>query len=44
MATNHFVVETDPTFEDVRFLEDRLYAYNEVCHLMVTPGQYAGPQ
>ena len=44
MDTAPFVVETDPSFDDVRFLEDRLYAYNEVCHLMVTPGQYAGPQ
>ena len=28
MDTNHFTVETDPTFADVRFLEDRLYEYN----------------
>ena len=28
MDTNHFVVETNPTFADIRFLEDRLYAYN----------------
>ena len=27
MDTNPFIVETDPTVEDVRFLEDRLYAY-----------------
>ena len=28
MDTEHFSIETDPTFEDVRFLEDRLYEYN----------------
>ena len=28
MDTAPFVVETDPSFDDVRFLEDRLYAYN----------------
>ena len=28
MDTEHFIVETNPTFEDVRFLEDRLYDYN----------------
>jgi GNAT superfamily N-acetyltransferase len=28
MDKEHFSVETDPTFEDVRFLEDRLYEYN----------------
>ena len=28
MDTARFVVETDPTFEDVRFLEDCLYEYN----------------
>ena len=27
MDTEHFVVETDPTSQDVRFLEDRLYEY-----------------
>ena len=27
MDTNPFIVETDPTVEDVRFLEDRLYEY-----------------
>ncbi len=28
MGLDHFVVETDPSCEDVRFLEDRLYEYN----------------
>jgi GNAT superfamily N-acetyltransferase len=28
MDTAPFVVETDPSFDDVRFLEDRLYEYN----------------
>jgi hypothetical protein len=28
MDTEPFSVEADPTFEDVRFLEDRLYEYN----------------
>ena len=28
MDTHHLSVETDPTDEDVRFLEARLYAYN----------------
>ena len=27
MDTKHFVVETNPSYEDVRFLEDRLYEY-----------------
>ena len=27
MDTNPFIVETDPTVEDVRFLDDRLYEY-----------------
>jgi hypothetical protein len=28
MDTKHFNIEADPTFADVRFLEDRLYEYN----------------
>jgi GNAT superfamily N-acetyltransferase len=28
MDTKHFNLEADPTFADVRFLEDRLYEYN----------------
>jgi GNAT superfamily N-acetyltransferase len=28
MDTERFSIEADPTFEDVRFLEDRLYEYN----------------
>ena len=27
LDTEHFSIEADPTFEDVRFLEDRLYEY-----------------
>ncbi|SRR6266545_5916980 len=39
MDTHHFVVETDPAFEDVRFLEDRLYEYN-VVQTGVDDGQW----
>jgi hypothetical protein len=28
MDIEHLTVETDPAFEDIRFLEDRLYAYH----------------
>jgi len=28
MDTKHFNLEADPTFADVRVLEDRLYEYN----------------
>jgi len=28
MDTEHLSIETNPTFADVRFLEDRLYEYN----------------
>ena len=28
MSTSEFVIETDPTLEDVQYLEDRLYEFN----------------
>jgi hypothetical protein len=28
MDIEHLTVETDPAFEDIRFLEDRFYAYH----------------
>ena len=28
MDTEHISIEANPTFADVRFLEDRLYEYN----------------
>ena len=28
MDIGHLTVETDSAFEDIRFLEDQLYAYN----------------
>lgn len=39
MDTDHFVVETTPTFADIRFLEDRLYEYN-VAQTGVDDGQW----
>ena len=39
MDTHHFVVETSPTFADIRFLEDRLYEYN-VVQIGVDDGQW----
>ena len=39
MGTPHFVVETAPSLEDIRFLEDRLYEYN-VARTGVDDGQW----
>jgi GNAT superfamily N-acetyltransferase len=39
MDTHHFVVETNPSFEDVRFLEDHLYEYN-AAQIGVDDGQW----
>jgi GNAT superfamily N-acetyltransferase len=39
MDTHHFVVETSPTFADIRFLEDHLYEYN-VAQTGVDDGQW----
>ena len=39
MDIGHLSLETDPAFEDIRFLEDRLYEYN-VQQTGVDDGQW----